>query len=98
MVTRASKEFTFEFEQEFPQSQSSTSNIHITLMNYDLCNKYRDNLQAFSYDILICDEAHYLKSPTAKRIEAVFGNGSGSGGIRSEYLWLLTGRQFSTDP
>eukprot|EP00554_Chaetoceros_debilis_P011453 CAMPEP_0194106128 /NCGR_PEP_ID=MMETSP0150-20130528/6215_1 /TAXON_ID=122233 /ORGANISM="Chaetoceros debilis, Strain MM31A-1" /LENGTH=803 /DNA_ID=CAMNT_0038794199 /DNA_START=154 /DNA_END=2565 /DNA_ORIENTATION=+ len=91
MVTRATKEFPFEFEQEFPQSKSSTSDIHITLINYDLCNKYRNNLQAFPYDILICDEAHYLKSITAKRTEAVFGAKSGLGGIYSEYLWLLTG-------
>lgn len=64
----------------------------VTLINYDICHKYREALQEADYDILICDEAHYLKSRSAKRTQAVLGDGSKKHpGIQSAYLWLLTG-------
>ena len=53
---------------------SSSSSISVTLINYDVCHKFRDKLRERTYDVLICDEAHYLKSPKAKRTEAVFGD------------------------
>lgn len=64
----------------------------ITLINYDICHKYRDVLHETEYDVVICDEAHYLKSRNTKRTQAVLGTGEEEGsGIRSKYLWLLTG-------
>ena len=75
-----------------PKSFPFPSNGSITLINYDICNKFRDELQVREYDVLICDEAHYLKSMTAKRTLAVLGNGEHTNpGIRAEHLWLLTG-------
>lgn len=88
----------------------------IQLINYDVCHKHRDLLQAidldaevdrndggdiagYAYDVVICDEAHYLKSPDAKRTVAVLGGGTGaSPGIRSLYLWLLTGTPIMNRP
>ena len=65
----------------------------ITLINYDICHKLRALVQKPQYDVLICDEAHYLKSPDAKRTQAILGDARDSKdkGIQSEYLWLLTG-------
>lgn len=65
----------------------------ITLINYDICHKLKDQLQSIHYDILICDEAHYLKSTTSKRTLAVLGKGTkrNNKGIQADYLWLLTG-------
>lgn len=75
-----------------PKSFPLPSDGSITLINYDICHKFREELQLRSYDVLICDEAHYLKSLTAKRTLAILGNVDATNtGIRSEYLWLLTG-------
>ena len=65
----------------------------IQIINYDICNKYKDGLQAYMFDVLICDEAHYLKSSTSQRSNAILGiqGGSHGGGIQSKYLWFLTG-------
>ena len=62
----------------------------ITVINYDICDRFRDELKLREYDVLICDEAHLLKNRRAKRTRAILGNGQISG-ISSEYLWLLTG-------
>ena len=64
----------------------------VTLINYDLCHKFRDELlETNVFDVLICDEAHYLKSLDAKRTKAIFGNGSEMPCIPAINLWLLTG-------
>eukprot|EP00547_Thalassionema_nitzschioides_P018615 CAMPEP_0194255246 /NCGR_PEP_ID=MMETSP0158-20130606/33907_1 /TAXON_ID=33649 /ORGANISM="Thalassionema nitzschioides, Strain L26-B" /LENGTH=624 /DNA_ID=CAMNT_0038993537 /DNA_START=116 /DNA_END=1987 /DNA_ORIENTATION=- len=65
----------------------------ITLINYDICHKYRHELRAVEeYDVLICDEAHYLKSITSKRTLAILGDSSENyGGLACRHLWLLTG-------
>ncbi len=71
--------------------------ITIMMINYDLCHKYREELREVEYDIIICDEAHYLKSRDAKRTIAILGSDEesnadlSSSSIRSDYLWLLTG-------
>lgn len=65
-------------------------NRSITVMNYDICHKHRSQLMDTFFDILICDEAHYLKNKDAMRTKAVLGDGSKSG-IPSDRLWLLSG-------
>ncbi|KAL7549229.1 hypothetical protein ACHAWF_012516 [Thalassiosira exigua] len=71
-----------------------------SIINYDICHKHRDVLQAESFDVLICDEAHYLKSATARRTNAILGtNDEGDcEGIKSEYLWFLTGTPILNRP
>jgi SNF2 family DNA or RNA helicase len=74
----------------------------ITLINYDICHKLKSIVQQRPYDVLICDEAHYLKSRDSQRSKAILGELSneedskkksraGGDGIVSEFLWLLTG-------
>jgi hypothetical protein len=41
--------------------------MKVTIMSYDLADVYREQLQEMRYKVIICDESHYLKSPTAKR-------------------------------
>ncbi len=75
-----------------PKSFPPPSDRSITLINYDICYKFRDLLHTQKYHVLICDEAHYLKSLTAKRTLAVLGNDKQANpGIQAEYTWLLTG-------
>ena len=45
----------------------------ITIINYDILAKHVGWLQARAWDLVIVDEAHYLKSKGAKRAQAVFG-------------------------
>jgi SNF2 family DNA or RNA helicase len=55
----------------------------------------------FGIDVLICDEAQYLKERTSLRSKAVFGpNCDGAGGLieRARYVWLLSGTPAPNSP
>ena len=43
-----------------------------------------------SWDLLILDEAHFLKTPESQRTQAIFGNGTGIA-RRAQRIWGLTG-------
>lgn len=45
----------------------------IYIMNYDILKKWADFLRVAEFDLLICDEAHYLKNPKAQRTNQVLG-------------------------
>lgn len=45
----------------------------IVIINYDLASKHAAALRATEWDLVIIDEAHYLKSPDAKRTVAILG-------------------------
>lgn len=45
----------------------------ITIINYDILTKHAAALRATAWDLVVCDEAHYLKNPDAKRTQAVVG-------------------------
>jgi SWI/SNF-related matrix-associated actin-dependent regulator 1 of chromatin subfamily A len=63
----------------------------IQIINYDICHRHRDILQNVPFDVLICDEAHYLKSPQTQRTDAILGIKEKSKGIQSRYTWFLSG-------
>ena len=45
----------------------------ITIANYDILAKHAATLRAVTWDLIICDEGHYIKNPEAKRTQAVVG-------------------------
>lgn len=47
-----------------------------TIISYDLARspRFLETLRKRHYDVLILDEAHYLKTPSAQRTRAVFGH------------------------
>lgn len=45
----------------------------VVILNYDIAAKLSAQLRATSWDLLISDECHYLKSETAQRTVAVLG-------------------------
>lgn len=45
----------------------------IVIANYDIVHKYRDEMRAFEWDLLICDEAHYMKAGRNIRSVNVLG-------------------------
>jgi len=50
-------------------------NADIVVVNFDILSRHRIFLIEKSWDLLVIDEAHYLKNPTTLRCTAVFGNG-----------------------
>lgn len=61
------------------------------VVSYDFLIRHAHEYQS-PRDLLILDEAHFLKSPTASRTKAVFGRKETGGLIHSsERTWLLTG-------
>lgn len=46
----------------------------ITIINYEQVPKFRDHIAKVNWDLLICDESHYLKNPKAQRTQYVFGH------------------------
>ena len=59
----------------------------------------RKQLAAMAPDVLIVDEAHYLKTRTAKRTKALYGLGCKNTGLAAtaKYVWLLTGTPCPND-
>lgn len=47
--------------------------VDVTIMNYDILDRHAATLRAVQWDLVVIDEAHYLKNPKAKRTQAVFG-------------------------
>lgn len=60
------------------------SDNHVLIVNYEQVIPHLDQLNSIEFDIIIYDEAHYLKNPKAKRTKA-------SQGLRAKRHFLLTG-------
>ena len=91
----------------FPQviengNQYIDKSAKVVIISYNLLTTQLYKFAQFKSDVLICDEAHYLKSLESQRTAAVFGKGLqlGVGGVanRSTYIWLLTGTPLVNRP
>jgi SWI/SNF-related matrix-associated actin-dependent regulator of chromatin subfamily A-like protein 1 len=47
--------------------------VDISILHYDALYKFADVLRAVTWDLIIADECHLLKNPSARRTRAVFG-------------------------
>jgi SWI/SNF-related matrix-associated actin-dependent regulator 1 of chromatin subfamily A len=68
--------------------------VHI--INFDIMAKFRTQLETLGFDILVVDEAHYLKNKDSIRTQSVFGGYNRKTRTRlppfpSRYAVLLTG-------
>lgn len=80
----------------------------IVVINYDILRKHESLLRETEWDVLIADEAHYLKNPKAQRTKAVFGEratekekrngGADVPGITAKKRILLTGTPIANRP
>lgn len=69
-------------------------NAQFHVINFDIVDRYADELRAAKFDLLIVDEATYLKNRNTKRAKAVFGSPSEKKvypGIKTPYVLFLTG-------
>lgn len=77
---------------------------HYTIVSYDLCRNrsVREALLQFDWDVMVLDEAHYLKTPDAGRTRAVLGHfaeGQEPGlATRTERILALTGTPLPNRP
>lgn len=75
--------------------------IHYTVVSYDIAGipAIQRALNNERYDLLIIDEAHYAKTGTARRSEAIFGGAAVSGiAEQAERIFALTGTPLPNRP
>lgn len=67
----------------------------VNIVSYDLLagnEKLRRTLKSMRWDVLVLDEAHYLKERSAKRTKAVYGHAKHAGVMHAaKRTWRLTG-------
>lgn len=83
-------------------SDLPTAPWDVLVVNYDVLAKHRKWVDAFAIDLLICDEAHYLKNPKANRTKAVLGQRvkgvEKARGIQARRKLFLTGTPIVNRP
>jgi SWI/SNF-related matrix-associated actin-dependent regulator 1 of chromatin subfamily A len=73
----------------------------IILVNYDILFKLKGELDSKPWDLLVCDECHYLKNLKAQRTRAVFGDSrkrSYTPAVMAERTLMLTGTPILNKP
>lgn len=53
-------------------------NTDVVIVNYDVLKKLHSQLRAAEWDLMIVDEAHYIKNAKAQRSKEVLGGGKGT--------------------
>jgi SWI/SNF-related matrix-associated actin-dependent regulator of chromatin subfamily A-like protein 1 len=73
----------------------------VVVCSYDLLcsDKVREALKKIDWDVLVLDEAHFLKERSARRTKAVYGFGKRSPGlaVHAKRIWRLTGTPAPND-
>lgn len=71
----------------------------VVICSYDLGVILADKLKTRIWDILVLDEAHYLKERSAKRSRAIYGRGSRFPGLeaKAKRTWRLSGTPAPND-
>jgi SWI/SNF-related matrix-associated actin-dependent regulator 1 of chromatin subfamily A len=77
--------------------QEAWSQAEIIIMNFDVVAKHALRIARLDIDLLIVDEAHYLKSPKAKRTVAIVGEGK-TKGIQAKRKLFLSGTPITNRP
>jgi SWI/SNF-related matrix-associated actin-dependent regulator 1 of chromatin subfamily A len=70
----------------------------IVVANYEIVKKLRSAIDERDWDLLVCDEAHYLKNPKALRTKAVLGGAKGATAIKARKRLFLTGTPILNRP
>lgn len=52
-------------------SRTPLSGYDVTLINYDIVQRNRRDLESVGYEYVVCDESHKIKNPKAQRTQAI---------------------------
>jgi len=89
------------WERELARWLVDPQAVDTKVVSYDKARgSQRDGLMEKAWDVLILDEAHFLKSWKAKRTQTIYGAlCDGKGGLvsRSKYIWALSGTPAPND-
>lgn len=66
-------------------------NENIFIINYEGLKNWEKKVKEIKWDLVVCDEAHYLKSPISERKKVVFGDDKRRKKIPCKNMILLTG-------
>jgi len=87
--------------------KETKSYADVTVINYDILINHREFIYSIDWDVLICDESHYLRNPKAARTKCVFGAKGKKGEIevqrqfkpiRAKRKIFLSGTQYYKRP
>jgi len=67
------RDFDFTVVEGRKATIPALSERHVVIVNYDVLKAHHDVLHSTEWDVLVVDEAHYLKNPKAQRTSEVFG-------------------------
>lgn len=78
------------------QKRIGDLDAQVHIINYDIFGKFRSEFEAMDIDVLLIDEAHYLKNKDSLRTQAIFGGFNKRTKTRTyafeaSYALLLTG-------
>jgi len=78
------------------QKRVGPEDADVHVINYDIFGKFRADLEDLEFDLLLLDEAHYLKNKDSLRTQAIFGGYNRKLKVRhapfeTPYALLLTG-------
>ena len=69
----AKKWLTRFFEMGIVKGTEWPKHADFVICNYDVASKHRERIHGETWDLVILDEAHYLKNPKAQRTQALLG-------------------------
>lgn len=85
------------------QKRIGDLDAQVHIINYDIFSKFREDLEQLDFDILLIDEAHYLKNKDSLRTQSIFGGYHKKNRTRLKpfsvpYAVLLTGTPVMNRP
>jgi len=69
-------------------------NADVVVINYDLCNRYKGLLRSIHWDVVVYDEAHYLKNWETQRTKALLAHG----GLNADHHIFMSGTPILSRP
>ena len=69
----------------------------VVVLNYDVVKKFRKDIDARHWDVLIVDECHYIKSQKSTRTKALLGHGKDPG-VEADRRIFLSGTPIMNRP
>ena len=83
-----------------PGHLAQISDFDVVVMSYDMAARHADKLAPYSWDLLVLDEAQYLKNPEAKRTKAVYGEKCDGTGLvqNAKQVFILSGTPAPNHP